>query len=312
MGMSSAPAVRPQLSDSRIVGKVINRLWGDADFTQAEDAKGDNLQVSLRSRASAREEANFGFHLVRGRLQDIQGKRIISCRNGGVGATSRHSPMLPFPRRFAAGGAGCAPVHHPPPLPTHSPVAWRARAPVLRSLGEGGFTLIELLAVITVVAILAGFTFGLIRGVQERTAIARTKSELAVLTQALGAYRRHYGDYPQAADAGEFYQSLTGCRGPHRNVLDPPGRTFIETSRFTLRDADPLAAGNVLLDPWGRPYRYLCFPRTGNGATSHGCVLFSCGPDGLTKPDDPPASGAAAGEPDLTHPDNADNLYANR
>jgi type II secretory pathway pseudopilin PulG len=186
--------------------------------------------------------------------------------------------------------------------------------PLLRrsAAGAAAFTLIELCAVVALVAVLSGFAVVLIGGVQARAAGARAQGELAVLAQALEAYRRQYGDYPAAADAGEFFDSLTGRRGPRRNVLDPPGRTLIETSRFTLRDSDPRAAGNAVLDPWNQPYHYAGFTRTANDVASHGYVLFSSGPDGRAKPDDPPVAGATAGDPDLTDPDNADNLYANR
>jgi type II secretory pathway pseudopilin PulG len=177
---------------------------------------------------------------------------------------------------------------------------------------DDAFTLIELGGVIALIAVLGGFAAGLIVGVQARAAGARAQGELAVLVQALEGYRCQYGDYPATVDAGEFYESLTGRRGPRGEVLDPPGRRLIETGRFTLRDSDPRAAGNVVLDPWNQPYHYACFTRTANGVTSHGYVLFSSGPDGRAKPNDPPVTGAAAGDPDLSDPDNGDNVYANR
>jgi prepilin-type N-terminal cleavage/methylation domain-containing protein len=186
--------------------------------------------------------------------------------------------------------------------------------PLLRrsAAGNAAFTLIELCAVVALVAVFSGFAVVLIGGVQARAVGARAQGELAVLAQALEAYRRQYGDYPAAANAGEFFDSLAGRRGPRGNVLDPPGRRLIETSRFTLRDSDLQAAGNVLLDPWNQPYQYVGFTRTANGVTARGYVLFSSGPDGRAKPGDPPVAGATAGDPDLTDPDNADNLYANR
>jgi hypothetical protein len=161
-------------------------------------------------------------------------------------------------------------------------------------------------------AILSGSVFGLVTGVHERAAAARARAELAALAQAIDFWRGQYGDYPSVADAAEFYESLAGRRGPQNNVLDPPGRTFIQTGRFTLRFSDPAAQGNVLLDPWGQPYHYVYFTRTLNGRLTPGFVVFSIGRDGLTKPDDPPTAGLTAGEPDLTAPDNADNLYSNR
>jgi type II secretory pathway pseudopilin PulG len=171
---------------------------------------------------------------------------------------------------------------------------------------------VELLAVMALLAILSGSAFGLIRGVHERAAAARARDELAALAQAIDSWRGQYGDDPQVADAAEFYEALAGRRGPQNNVLDPPGRTFIQAGRFTLRFSDPAALGNVLLDPWGQPYLYTCFTRTVNGRLIPGFVVFSSGPDCLAKPDDPPATGPTAGEPDLSAPENADNFYSNR
>lgn len=186
------------------------------------------------------------------------------------------------------------------------PVFRRSAAPA------GGFSLIELTAVMALLTVLGGFASVLIGGAQARAAGARAQGELAVLAQAVETYRNRYGDYPATADAGELYAALTGRRGPDGAVLDPPERMLIETGRLTLRDADPWAAGNVVLDPWNQPYHYGYFTRTAAGVTSRGYVLFSGGPDGRTKPGDPPAGGAGAGEPDLSDPDNRDNLYAMR
>jgi prepilin-type N-terminal cleavage/methylation domain-containing protein len=175
-----------------------------------------------------------------------------------------------------------------------------------------GFTLVEMLAVIALVAILSGSVLGLAYGAHERTAVARAKAEMAVLALAIEAWRDQYGDYPAASDPAEFYESLTGRRGPQHGVLDPPGHTFIEAGRLTLKTADAVAPGNVLLDPWGQPYHYVYFTRLLGGSLTPGYVLFSGGPDGRVKPDDPPSSGALAGVPDVSAPENADNVYSNQ
>jgi hypothetical protein len=142
--------------------------------------------------------------------------------------------------------------------------------------------------------------------------VARAKTELTVLAQALEAWRAQYGDYPAAAAPAEFYESLTGRRGPQHGVLDPPGRTFIEAGHFTLRAVDTAAAGNVLLDPWGQPYHYVYFTRLLGGSLTPGYVLFSGGADESVKADDPPDSGTMAGVPDMSAPENADNIYLNQ
>jgi type II secretory pathway pseudopilin PulG len=169
-----------------------------------------------------------------------------------------------------------------------------------------------MLAVIALVAVLGGIVLGLAVGGHERAAVARAKTELTVLAQALEAWRAQYGDYPAAAAPAEFYESLTGRRGPQHGVLDPPGRTFIEAGHFTLRAVDTAAAGNVLLDPWGQPYHYVYFTRLLGGSLTPGYVLFSGGADESVKADDPPDSGTMAGVPDMSAPENADNIYLNQ
>lgn len=76
------------------------------------------------------------------------------------------------------------------------------------------FTLIELLIVIAIIAILIGLTLGLVQGAKQRATIARAKSELAHLAQALEDYKRHYGDYPQTGSSAANSQRVTiGANG---------------------------------------------------------------------------------------------------
>jgi type II secretory pathway pseudopilin PulG len=167
-----------------------------------------------------------------------------------------------------------------------------------------------MLVVVALAAVLSGSVLGLAGGAHARAAGMRAKADLAVLAQAIEVWRCEYGGYPSTEDPEELYEALTGRRGPGNRVLDQPGRTFVEPARFCLRDPDHAAAGNVLLDPWGQPYRYVRYSRMLGGCEAPGCVLFSGGPDGCAKPDDPPRSGDRAGVPDLTAPENADNIYA--
>lgn len=184
--------------------------------------------------------------------------------------------------------------------------------PGSRAAAAGGFTLIELLTVIAIVAILAGVTFGVIRGVKNQSAIARARSELAVLAQALEEYKRQYGDYPQTptpTTPERFYQALNGKLGPKGATLN--ARRFIGADQFILDNPDrakvddpaqrnPDDAANFLVDPWGNAYRYR-YTTDASGRT--GYVLFSAGPDGQPIDD----TGIPATDPQL-----ADNLYANR
>ncbi len=71
------------------------------------------------------------------------------------------------------------------------------------------FTLIELITVIAIIGVLAGITFGVVRGVGEQAKVNRATSELAVLSAALEEYKRYYGDYPWVGGDTSPNQILT-------------------------------------------------------------------------------------------------------
>ena len=60
-----------------------------------------------------------------------------------------------------------------------------------------------------ILAVLATIAVGGILGAKQRAALARAKSELSVLAQALEDYKRHYGDYPQTGPAIANAQKVT-------------------------------------------------------------------------------------------------------
>lgn len=190
------------------------------------------------------------------------------------------------------------------------------------------FTLIELLTVMAIIGVLAGITFGVVRGVQERAAISQARSELATLAQALEAYKKQYGDYPQTGSSGgnsgatatatsvegQLFNALMGKLGPK---LDPiQGKQFIEASKFSLQTTNLPSAGNTtsvanaFVDPWGRMYLY--YYRTNAAGVpawkQSSYILLSTGPElnlGITV--------TAAGVINETNNSQAaDNIYANR
>lgn len=161
--------------------------------------------------------------------------------------------------------------------------------PARRARCPSAFTLIELLVVIAIIMILIGLTLGLVQGAKQRANIARAKSELAHLAQALEDYKRHYGDYPQTGAAAHataavaaaigttqaealLFNALTGVFGPSRFTAADHlnGPVFVDFTRLTPEIALPtatfavptgsppqkLVVPNSFLDPWGRRYQY--------------------------------------------------------
>lgn len=216
-----------------------------------------------------------------------------------------------------------------------------AQHSLAREATPAAFTLIEVLGVLAIVALLTAIALPALRGARNRLAMARAKSELAVLAQGLEEFRRYYGDYPQTGEfpqaspatareiettqaQAKLFNALTGVFGPNRLSADQriDGRAFVEATRFTLEHALPVdfqvSLGSppqkreeriCFLDPWGRRYLYYYKSARDPGLwEARGYILYSAGPDGLELPPDAqtgrlPASGAG-------FPDNADNLYA--
>lgn len=190
------------------------------------------------------------------------------------------------------------------------------------------FTLIELLAVIAIIGVLAGITFGVVKGVNERAAISLARTELSVLSQKLTDYKGQYGDFPRtgrsagtptatataASVEGLLFNALMGKVGPKLDAIQ--GKQFLEASKFTLQTTNLPTPGNTtsvanaLLDPWGRLYLYYYKTSAANGGGWNNSTyyLVSAGPDGLL--------GITVGADGSLTVSNAtqeaDNIYANR
>ncbi len=207
------------------------------------------------------------------------------------------------------------------PLSPHNGDPVRAADRVVRSCA---FTLVELLAVVGVVGLLVALAFGAAQGAQERSRRRHAEAELAVLAQALEAYRAHYGDFPATgavavdpeAEAvggdgpGILFNCLVGRCGPGGAPLC--GRSFVRLTAH-VRQTDELpgpgavvALANAFLDPWGRRYLYL--HRTGPGWRARTPRLWSAGPDGVTVVPQDLAAWSGESFPDDSA--NADDLFA--
>lgn len=200
----------------------------------------------------------------------------------------------------------------------------------------GGFTLIELLTVVAIIGILASISFGVIRGINERAAVATAKAELAMLAKALEDYKQYYGDYPLVAednadDSGKLlYWALNGAMGPKGKVYimtkdaggakKGAGKSFVDNNRLTSRLPSEANTGNVTvtttdsksnyyIDPWGRAYRYRYNP--GASWKGNGYILFSVGAKTERGKDDLGNDRIKAGEI-VTSDKAGDNIYANQ
>ena len=104
---------------------------------------------------------------------------------------------------------------------------------------QRGFTLIELLVVIILLGLLVGIVGPRLFGHVGQSKQAIAKAQIEVFGTALDAYRLDNGTYPTTAQglgALVVNPNLPNWNGPYLKKREVP------------------------LDPWDRPYKYLCCP----------------------------------------------------
>ena len=173
---------------------------------------------------------------------------------------------------------------------------------------SAGFTLIELLTVITIIGILAGISFSVMAGINQRKDTAHAQSDLKTIEIALSAFKRQYGDYPQTQVDTELFDALTGKRGPAQGFSSSAsyGKVFLDFGRLTLSNPDPKSVtsvgANAIVDPWGHNYVYI-YKSPAAGWKNPDYTLYSMGPDGKAQ-----VSFDGQGFPNTSDPSNADNI----
>jgi general secretion pathway protein G len=123
-----------------------------------------------------------------------------------------------------------------------APSSTRHQPLATRYGGFAAFTLIELLVVVAIIAILAGITLAAMGGVNRKTTRDRTKTEIAVIANALESYRSENGQYPPS--------------GPSNTIPRAAIEGYLQTDKIQPSD-------NGYLDPFGKQYIYI-FPAQRN------------------------------------------------
>ncbi len=105
-----------------------------------------------------------------------------------------------------------------------------------RPQGEAGYSLVELLVALTIIVLIAGVAVPQVMRYQDRAKSDTTRVEIDNIGATLDMYRLDVGRYPTAEEGllalVERPSDAPGWNGPYLKRRD------------------------VLLDPWGREYRY--------------------------------------------------------
>ena len=176
-----------------------------------------------------------------------------------------------------------------------------------------GFTLIELLVVISIIGIISGMTISIASIMTKKAKKDAAMANIQKFDLALENYYNDMQRYPPTPEAGKgsstVYKSLTGDLNVNRRY-DPDNG---DIPRNHPRWREPYISGiegkevdsdGNLLDPWGRPYRYLeneiASPQSPINPNSF--LIYSVGPDGKA------TEGTREQLADFTLPNNKDNI----
>jgi len=181
---------------------------------------------------------------------------------------------------------------------------WRGQRAGCRPAGRA-FTLTELLVVTLIIAVLAGLVVGLAGYVQTRSARSRAQAQMAMIEAACEAFKADVGWYPTSTPGRVVVGTdIAAAENNHLLFQQLMGGGYLAAASFDVKPT-PVAdtwvrtvcQSNVwggwvttnryemLLDPWGRPYRYYCrYPRPTSvisTETVSGSCDFSCQVSGV-------------------------------
>lgn len=111
----------------------------------------------------------------------------------------------------------------------------------MRNSGTAGFTFVELLVVILIIAILATTVTLVVRNLPAKARMAKARTDVAMLAQAVDTYAAEQGRVPTAEQG-----LLALCKAPD---LPPVPKNYPPEGYLNRLD--------VPKDPWGNPYVYM-------------------------------------------------------
>jgi prepilin-type N-terminal cleavage/methylation domain-containing protein len=135
-----------------------------------------------------------------------------------------------------------------------------------RTLRESGFTLVEIAIVLLIVSILLGYTVAMFPRQQELKQYRALSQEMDQIIEAIVGFAQVNGRLP--CPTNPILGGSENGGGDTNNCSHYGGFVPVNTLGLTGK----LNADNLLLDPWGNPYRYYVSNSDFNGNGEHDFV----------------------------------------